>query len=324
MQKNEENIILFPTWRMRLEKESLQALKDKRFAEALYKLDKLLSYQVNNHEILIGKLICLMELGRYEEAQDLSEELLELHNDNYYHYVHIYLTILFQTNQYDVLMEQVEYELESEEIPLSIEEQFIQLYNMSEQMNIDLLKEKSTEYIIELAEAVNDRNYIRQWQLVENLRKMKVDPTETIIQYLVDENIHPVIKTTIFKWLQDKQMGIPIDVHKFNLDLTVKPNAIKSIRQHKLMKQVMFFISELEQENPTLFILLEQLLYRFAYVRFPIMPPSEDVINIASAVQNLGEQYLHIEAGKEIHKNVLAYMEEIKMCESLYLSVIEE
>src|SRR5690625_4141626 len=112
---------------MRLEKESLQALKDKRFAEALYKLDKLLSYQVNNHEILIGKLICLMELGRYEEAQDLSEELLELHNDNYYHYVHIYLTILFQTNQYDVLMEQVEYELESEEIQIYIEEQYIQI-----------------------------------------------------------------------------------------------------------------------------------------------------------------------------------------------------
>src|SRR5690625_7528204 len=98
-----------------------------------------------------------MEISRYEKAQDLNEELLELHNDNYYHYVHIYLTILFQTNQYDVLMEQVEYELESEEIPLSIEEQFIQRYNMSEQMNIDLLKEKSTEYIIELAEAVNDR-----------------------------------------------------------------------------------------------------------------------------------------------------------------------
>ena len=324
MQKNEENVILFPTWRMRLEKESLQALKDKRFAEALSKLDKLLSYQVNNHEILIGKLICLMELGRYEEAQDLSEELLELRNDNYYHYVHIYLTILFQTNQYDVLMEQVEYELEYEDVPSSIEEQFIQLYNMSEQMNIDLVKEKSTEYIIELTEAVNEQKYTRQWQLVENLRKMKMDPTETIIQYLVDKNIHPVIKTTIFKWLQDKQVGTPIEVHKFNLDISLKPNAIKSIRQHKMVKQVMFFISELEQENPTLFILLEQLLYRFAYVRFPLMPPSEDVINIAGAVQNLGEQYLHIESSKEIHKNVLAYMEEIKMCESLYLSVIEE
>jgi len=324
VQKNEENVILFPTWRMRLEKESLQALKDKRFAEALSKLDKLLSYQVNNHEILIGKLICLMELGRYEEAQDLSEELLELRNDNYYHYVHIYLTILFQTNQYDVLMEQVEYELEYEDVPSSIEEQFIQLYNMSEQMNIDLVKEKSTEYIIELTEAVNEQKYTRQWQLVENLRKMKMDPTETIIQYLVDKNIHPVIKTTIFKWLQDKQVGTPIEVHKFNLDISLKPNAIKSIRQHKMVKQVMFFISELEQENPTLFILLEQLLYRFAYVRFPLMPPSEDVINIAGAVQNLGEQYLHIESSKEIHKNVLAYMEEIKMCESLYLSVIEE
>lgn len=324
MQNNEENVILFPTWRMRLEKESLQALKDKRFTEALHKLDKLLSYQVNNHDILIGKLICLMELGRYQEAQDLSEELLEHRNENYYHYVHIYLTILFQTNQYDLLMDQVEYELENDEIPISIEEQFIQLYDMSEQMKYDLLKEKSSEYIIELTEAISEEKYIRQWQLIENLRKMKVDPTETITKYLVDENIHPVIKTAIFKWLQDKETAINIDVHKFNFEITIKPNAIKSIRKHKMMKQVMFFISELEQKNPTLFILLEQLLYRFAYVRYPIMPPSEDVISIASAIQRLGEQYLHIESNEEIHENVVDYMEEIKLCESLYLSIIEE
>src|SRR5690625_454510 len=127
-------------------------------------LKKLLIYNMNNNEILIGKIICLMKLGRYEDEQDLSEELLELRNFNYYHYVHIYLTILFQTNQYDVLLEQVEYEREYEDVPSSIEEQFIQLYNMSEQMNIDLVKEKSTEYIIELTEAVNEQKYTRQWQ----------------------------------------------------------------------------------------------------------------------------------------------------------------
>src|SRR5690625_307338 len=71
VQRNNEKIILFPKWREDLQAESLLALKEKRYTEALPKLNLLLAYNVNSHEIIIGKLICLMELGQYEEAQIL-------------------------------------------------------------------------------------------------------------------------------------------------------------------------------------------------------------------------------------------------------------
>ncbi|WP_176447538.1 tetratricopeptide repeat protein [Lentibacillus sp. CBA3610] len=93
------------------------ALKEKRYEEALAKLDQLLGYGVQNHEVMIGKLMCLMELNRYKEAQDFCESLLIHKDEHYYHYVHIYLTILFQTSQYQLLMNQVEQELESDLVP---------------------------------------------------------------------------------------------------------------------------------------------------------------------------------------------------------------
>src|SRR5690625_7874970 len=106
MGKKAGNVVLFPKWKTSLEESSLQAMKEKRYETALEKLDELLSYKVNHYEIIIGKIICLMELNRYNEAQNICEDMLQHKNEDYYHYLHIYLTLLFQTKQYDLLMEQ--------------------------------------------------------------------------------------------------------------------------------------------------------------------------------------------------------------------------
>src|SRR5699024_12350339 len=95
----DDNIILFPKWKTALEEERLQALKEQRYEDALKKLNELTGYQITNHEIYIGKLICLIELRGYDEAERLCESLIEYQDENYYHYLHIYLTNLFQTRQ---------------------------------------------------------------------------------------------------------------------------------------------------------------------------------------------------------------------------------
>src|SRR5690625_165965 len=319
VQRNDENIILFPKWREDLQEESLLALKEKRYTDALPKLNQLLAYNINSHEIMIGKLICLMELGQYDEAQSLCEELLVHRDEKYYQYMHIYLTLLFQTNQFEVLLEQIDIELADNNIPSVIAEQFQQLYQMSHQMKSDLVSEQTTEYIEELTDAIQNHNHVRQLQLIENLRKMKVEPIERIITYLEDESVHPVTKTAIFKWLQDNGVSDQIHISKLNLDLTVHPIEVKGIRQHTITKQVMFLINRLEQKNPTLYILLEQLFYRYVYVRFPIMPQSNDVEKIAKALRVIGNEYLHIQMNEQIHPEIENYIKEIKMCERLYL-----
>ncbi|OZU89799.1 hypothetical protein CIL03_01280 [Virgibacillus indicus] len=323
MEHETDNVILFPKWRSALEEESLQALKEKRYDEALVKLDKLLSYHIDDHEIITGKLICLMELGYYEEAQDICEELIQSKNQNYYHYVHMYLTILFQTNQFEQLMKQVEYEIENNAIPLPVKEQFKQLYDMSEKMNYDLIAEKSTTYLDELFQAISSQHFQEQWLITENLRKMNAEPNEEVIALLTSEDVHPVTKTSIFQWLQDKNYSKAVTVHKLDLHVSVKPDDIAKLQSQPFIKETLLMISGQEQKNPTLYQLLEVLLFRYIYVRFPIMPPSEDVKQIAAALSYIGETYLnlHTISEDEINKD---YIEEIKLCETLYLSIIEE
>ncbi|MBP1947701.1 DUF3196 family protein [Virgibacillus litoralis] len=325
MQSNKENVILFPKWRTALEEESLKAIKEKRYEEALTKLDQLLSYHIDNHEIVIGKLICLMEMDRYVEAQDLCEAVLKYKDENYYHYLHIYLTILFQTSQYELLMEQVEFEFESEVVPEVIREQFQQLYDMSKNMKNEIRNEKSSEYIDELLKAVKQENHVQQWRLVEQMRKINANPTDSIKTLLIENNVHPVTKTAIFKWLQEKRISDEVTVNKLNKQLTIPPVNVPEISSHKTMKQTLLLINELEQKNPSLFQLVERLLYRYVYVRYPIMPNDRDIIHIAEALSTIGEEYLdlHTEDSRHLDEPVERYVDEIKMCEALYLTIIE-
>ncbi|WP_249870950.1 tetratricopeptide repeat protein [Oceanobacillus saliphilus] len=326
MNSKSDNIILFPRLKKALEEESLKALQEKRYEEALGKLNQLLSYQENSHEIVIGKLICLMELGRHEEAQDLCEELIQHKNENYYHYVHIYLTILFQTSQYSLLMEQVEYEFENNKVPDPLHEQFKQLYDMSQKMKLDFAIDNYDSVIEELFTAVNQDNHINQWRIIEELRSMKAYPSNHVLSLLTSEYVHPVIKTALLAWMKDAGLSDEVEIHKFSIIMNVKPTEIPNIKANELYKQISLFLQDVEQDNPTLFQLCEQLLYRYIYVMYPFMPLSQDVKDIAEAIKNLGNQYLHIQRKEieEISTKIGHFMKEIKMCDSLYLSIIEE
>lgn len=323
MQDSNEKVVIFPKWKTRLEKESLDALQKRNYEEALSKIEKLISYDILNHELAVGKLICLMELGRYNEAESFNEQLLFEKNNYYYHYLHIYLTILLHTNQFEPLVKLVEQELDEGNIPVGIKEQFLELYHIGKKLLKDYHDEKSIELSEELTEAIEKKDYTKQWYIIESLRKTDSQPTLTMIQYLKEDEIHPIVKTAIFNWLQDVKIDDEVEVSKLGLQISINPKHVAEIREGITFRQIMLCIRDVEQENPTLYKLLEKLLYRYAYVRYPIMPPSQDSLVIANALKGIGQQYLY-EEGQEWEDSVQKYMDELRMCETLYLSVIEE
>lgn len=326
MQKNHENVILFPKWQTMLEDKSLQAMKRKEYDEALCNLNQLLSYQVMNHEIITGKLICLMELGRYDEARDVCEQVLEHKDKNYYHYLHMYLTILFQTSEYELLMETAGEALTNGNIPLAVKEQFEQLYDMSEQMHLDVKNEKQTEYIEGLHQAIQNGDHVRQWRQIENIRKLNIRPPKTMAALLADKTIHPVTKTALFEWFRQAGITEEVAVNKLNYAKVFFPARTAALESDISVKQTTLLINEIEQDNPSLYQMLKQLLARFAYVRYPIMFPEEDVIHIAQALKQIGNDYLQLSPPTEEPPGEIAaqYIEEIRLCEALYLAIIEQ
>src|SRR5699024_2974442 len=206
MQRGSNKVILFPKWKQTLEQESLHALEQKEYEKALVKLNELLDYDYEKHEIVMGKIICLMELNKYDEAQELCESSSRFKNENYYDYLHMYLTILFQTNQFQLLMEQVECALEEGPVPVEMTDMFQQLYDMSKNMQYEMNLEQLHYYEEEFINAVNSQEYDKQWRVIEKLKPLKVKPTKEIYKYLISNEIHPVIKTNLFQWMQ--QSGV--------------------------------------------------------------------------------------------------------------------
>ncbi|HLQ71280.1 MAG TPA: tetratricopeptide repeat protein [Bacillota bacterium] len=324
MAKKSDKVILFPKWKETLERESLVALEQKEYSHALEKLNRLLEYNVWKHEVVMGKIICLMELNRYDEAQDLSEELLKHGSENYYHYLHIYLTILFQTNQYELLMEKVEAVLEDESVPPEMIDMFQQLYEMSKSMQHEMYLEQSHYYSRELTDAIHNADYEKQWHVIQELKHLKITPSKDMYTYLMSDDIHPVIKTAIFQWFQLSGVDELVEIHKEKGHITVKPVAFTALEEHSLTKQMVLLLGEQEQRNPTLYHLMEKMLYRYFYVCYPVLPNESELQKIAEALMILGENYLN-EDQKQTDSNIIEfYMKDIQLSEKLYLSIIDD
>src|SRR5699024_11970084 len=122
------------------------------------------------------------------------------------HYMHIYLTILFQTNQYIELIELVNEVLKANDIPEVIKEQFLQLNAISQEMNDDIQQKNSQKWTKAFRRAIIEHDYIKQWNLIEKMRNNRLQPNREMIDSLMDEEVHPIVKNAIILSIKEKDI----------------------------------------------------------------------------------------------------------------------
>ncbi|MUV39406.1 TPR repeat-containing protein YsoA [Lentibacillus sp. JNUCC-1] len=324
MSDRDDNVILFPKLQTTLEQESLSALTNKNYREALDKLDQLLEHGVDHHEIMMGKLICLMELDQFEEAEELSEKLMSRHDTYYFEYVHIYLTMLFQTGQYELVIETSNAVLDHQEtIPDPFREQFSQLRDLSTHMREEVIAEESAKLTRILFKAHANQDHHLQWITVEKLRSLGAIPKQSMESYLTDHNVHPMVKTGLFLWYQEQSVNRPLEIHKLGVSGWRNPVDTYDLSNSATIKQTKLLINEIEQHNPTLYKQLDQLLTRFTYVRYPLIPEPDQAPLIAEALKHIGHGIASIHNKGMASSTILAYAEEINLCDGLYLSMMD-
>ncbi|WP_407272646.1 tetratricopeptide repeat protein [Radiobacillus sp. PE A8.2] len=331
MSKNNNNIVMFPKWKATLEKQSMEALKEKRYQDALEKLDELLSLDANSHEILIGKLICLMELGKYEEAEELYIHLIDKHDEHYFEYIHMYSTMLFQMSKYDELIDYLEDVFYEGGIPDLLKNQLWQLYEISKKLHVDAKHEHVNQYIEKLVEAVERRDATAQWRTILKFKDTNITPQLNLFSRLLKENhIHPVVKTAIAQLLQENQIDQSIEIHKLDQKIIVNPANIKAPYQDAATNQILSFLVDVEQNNPSLFELMEKLLFHYVYVRYPLLPSDQELYPLSIALKQLGNQYLGLTVKQEDYnieqeqEQVDVYIKHILDYETQYYAIIED
>ncbi|WP_226036501.1 tetratricopeptide repeat protein [Aquibacillus saliphilus] len=327
MDEKNDNVIMFPKWKSTLEQESMIALKEKRYDDALVKLNELISYDVNKHEIMMGKLICLMELGDYDDAEDLCQQLIGKNDQYFFDYIHIYCTLLFQQSEYDQLIEQLDEVFLKGDIPSPLQSQLWQLYEISKKLKIDNNEEKATYYINQLKTAVNKKDPVQQWRILNKSRAVTVNShLEYLKKLLITDEINPLVKTAVIEWLQEQKINQQVSVSKFECTQIFIPEQLSTINSHKTTIQILENLHDIEQDNPSLFELIKKLLYRYLYVRYPMMPSDNDLVYISKALKLLGYQYLQLDETVQVEneEKLNVVLLEIINSEKKYFEIIGE
>lgn len=331
MPDSNENVVMFPKWKSTLEQDGLNALQEKKYPEALERFEKLISFDAANSEVLTGKLICLMELGRYTEAENICKNLMKDDEENYFKYLHIYLTVLFQTNQYEELLDLLDEVFQSDDIPHEIRKQFWQLYDITKKLNADEVSSEHIENVDEFLASLNTKDVKKQWRFISKLKHQDVHPyIKEIAPYLQMDYIQPVIKTALLQWMQEHQVDQELEVTKLGDSITVNPSKLSDVLTHPSSESLLKHLDEVEQNNPTLYEFIEQLIFRYLYVRFPIMPKDEETPALAKAFFDLGTSYLQLNheavplENYGSDKEVDLWKQQIEYYEANYFSVLDD
>ncbi|UFT97961.1 tetratricopeptide repeat protein [Radiobacillus kanasensis] len=323
--KNFDNVIMFPGLQKRLENESLEALKDKRYDDALQSFNELLENDVDTHEIQMGKLICLMEIGNYDEVEDVCRALIAKEDQHFYDYIHIYLTCLFQTSQYRDLMEELDQIFEKSNIPTIYKNQFWQLYEISKKLLEDKEKQEIVQFMEDFKRATKQQDTTKQWSLVMMCQELEINGNLPFIRsLLIDDTIHPVVKTALLEWMRNQEVDARVEVSKFDTVESVKPNQLSTIMDDPFTVDIFNLLSGVEQDNPSQYELIQRVLKRYLYVLYPFMPDQALIPTVVNALIHIGKQYMGDVDSVEMDNNMDETIQQILQLEALYLSVIEE
>lgn len=314
-----DRIIMLPALQRSLENQVYEYIEDKKYQEALAISNELIDHEVYDININLAKLSCLTKLNRLDDARIFIEALLQKEDKHYFTYFEIYIGILYETNQYKEIMELID----ETAIPKESKEKFNELYRIAFQTNEKMKLASAKELLADLEEAINAKDNSKQWNIINHLRKLNIKPPDEIIRLLKLEIIHPVVKTTIFNWLFEVEYQKDIEIIKFNKSLILNPSESEGITAHLFVIKTMFYLTKIEAENPTLFQMIEEMLIKYIYVNFPILPNESEAENIAIALEALCKQSLYGEIDIDINKKIEKYMNEIAYCYKVYFEVIE-
>lgn len=325
MVQKESKVVHLPVFKRQLEKieiESELLIKERDFQLALEKIDTLLGHQHVSKQININKMICLIELDRWEEAEIFSESLIaNRHTDYYYDYLEFYLLVLFETEQYSLCMQIIDEEMDKEEIPQPFLSKYRELHHTCYEWNSNLAKEISQQ--MELA--IISENHQQQWLLFHRFEQLYVSPPELFIQMLQMETVHPVLKTNIIRHLQQHRVDREITIIKGQDKMTTTVLALPPLKKHPCYVDILKRTEQSTGDNPTLLHFVEELLDHYSEVCYPFYYPKEDAPIVAIAFLTVSQMHFQLtdtNKAYQITEKTADYCKQIQACNEIYFKMM--
>lgn len=300
-------IVLFPNLHERLITKGLAVLSNKDFKLAAQLFTQAREYDEDNYEVNLGLLVSLVELTKYEEAQQLCHELLKKGTGDYFQIMSIYLMVLLQLSEHKEMIKIIELLFQENQIPFDKMEHFEKMLIFSkkvlEERKIEAERhEEQLQRQFQQEGLFNEKSDQELLDVITKLSSMNIRPyVDEIQQFLQKEEQHPFFKTMLLTILKEQEYPESIELTKFLKTVSVIPSELPDLKDNDYFKKVFATLErELSQNDPTLLEMTHSLLERHHFLLYPFAP-EQDFTTMTAAYHALAKEYM---TGQDISEAV--------------------
>src|SRR5699024_8080768 len=155
-------------------------------------------------------------------------------------------------------------------LPISVlAEQFKKLEEASRSLYEEMKIQQGLEYITEFNKAIENRSFQKQWNIMMGIQKNDLHIHSQLIDILDENDMQLMIQTAILKCLQDHSYKENIPVRKLGMEGSYIPTDVPIIIVDPNVQYVEQLLIDVEDEDPNMFEFMKQMIFRYAYVRYP-------------------------------------------------------
>ncbi|NEU29809.1 hypothetical protein GN156_03335 [bacterium LRH843] len=276
--KEDKNIVLYPGLVKRLIEKGMDALKEKDSHAAYEFFLSAEEHEPDHPQVLFGKMLSLVELGRLEEAVEHTSSLLHEGIGDYYENLQVHISLLVQLGEYKEVVNILDAVLSENRIPSQHAESFYQLLHFSRQMINQEVDEMSApvEETVEMLQADSPE---LQLQALGQLKYIKhKDAMNALISYVERKDRDLALQSIALQALLEKGCDTRIHIEKQGRDMVVIPIQLEDLYELSFGNDVVSRLgSELEHENPLLFDMAKQLCWAHLLALYPFLPEPQDI-----------------------------------------------
>lgn len=299
-----------------------QLMKNKHYNEALQCIDFLWEKNYKIKLLSIQKLHCLHQLNRWSEVEELSELCIRYssNNDEQDRYFLYYVQSLFQQNEYELVVEIIDEKRNERDLSKSVLASISDLYEKS----VNMIHEQATSIDHQLQKAIVSEDEQQQWHLIHQRNKLNTPPTDLTFYMLELDSVNHFVKTSIIHLLLKSNSNEKVTIVKDKNRQQTIINQLLPIDKHPIYRKTLKQLTKLEQKNPTLYELTNELLLRYIEYIYPFLYDEKDVPIVSEVVMILAQSHLEgiSEHNLKESKELLHYQKEIERANEAYFRLL--
>ncbi|MDN5709847.1 MAG: tetratricopeptide repeat protein [Planococcus sp. (in: firmicutes)] len=267
--KRKGNVIVFPTTVTRLLSEGMTSLKNEQYADARDKLYQVLVYEPDHAAALGGYAYSLYELGEFEEALEVVQELLRVGPIHYLETMELYISILMQVKEFEEAEKMIEVLIEENVLPKERLEQFHQLRDLNERIAESAASAKRETGQFSLEQFLPLSAHEQEQRVTELPKEAYGAMKKQLIELIKHPEVDWVAKSYLLLMLREQQISGTVSVEKFHysneLAIDELPDPLKDARLLGIRKR----LEEALEKEPAKLQMAMELVDRHIYLLYP-------------------------------------------------------